>query len=70
VLGGPVEFDLVGPGGDAWRFVPDDPAVTWVRGVGVELCLVAARRVAPVETALVTEGRDGPAVLELVRTYA
>jgi uncharacterized protein (TIGR03084 family) len=52
------------------EFVPDDPAATWVRGDGVELCLVAARRVAPVDTALVTEGRDGAAVLELVRTYA
>jgi uncharacterized protein (TIGR03084 family) len=70
VLDGPVEFDLVGADGAAWHFVPDDPAVTWVRGDGVELCMIAARRVAPGDTALVTEGRDGPAVLELVRTYA
>jgi uncharacterized protein (TIGR03084 family) len=69
-LSGPVEFDLRGPGGDAWSFVPDEPAVTTVRGEGTELCLVAARRLAPSQTSLRTEGPDGAAVLDLVRTYA
>jgi uncharacterized protein (TIGR03084 family) len=67
---GPVAFELRGPDGDEWRFVPDEPAVTTIRGDGVELCLVAARRVAPANTGLVGEGPDADAVLELVRTYA
>ncbi len=69
-LGGPVAFELVGPTGNAWRFVPDAPARTTVRGDGVELCLVAARRVAPSDTGLETDGPNGAAVLDLVRTYA
>lgn len=71
-LSGPVAFELVGPGGEEWRFVPsgEEPASTVVRGDGVELCLVAARRVDPSETGLTAEGPDGAAVLSLVRTYA
>jgi uncharacterized protein (TIGR03084 family) len=70
-LAGPVTFDLVGPTGDAWRFEPESgSAVTVVSGDGVELCLVAARRVDPKTTSLRAEGRDADAVLELVRTYA
>jgi uncharacterized protein (TIGR03084 family) len=69
-LVGPVEFELHGPGGAPWHFVPDGAPVTFVRGDGVELCLVAARRVDPATTGLVAEGPDGRAVLELVRTYA
>ena len=69
-LSGPVAFELVGPDGDAWTFRPDEPATTTVRGPGVDLCNVAGRRAAPDDTALVAEGPDGAAVLELVRTYA
>ena len=69
-LSGPVAFELVGPDGDAWTFRPDEPAATTVRGPGVDLCNVAGRRAAPDDTALVAEGPDGAAVLELVRTYA
>jgi uncharacterized protein (TIGR03084 family) len=69
-LSGPVAFELVGPSGAAWSFVPDEPAVTTVRGPGAELCDVAGRRVEPAATALVAEGPDGASVLELVRTYA
>lgn len=69
-LSGPVELDLRGPDGDAWELVPDEPAVTTVRGEGAELCLVAARRLTPAETSLRAEGPDADAVLELVRTYA
>ena len=69
-LSGPVAFELVGPSGGAWSFVPDRPAATTVRGSGAELCAVAARRVPASATSLTAEGPDGDAVLELVRTYA
>ena len=69
-MAGPVEFELHGPGGAPWHFVPDGEPVTFVRGDGVELCLVAARRVDPADTGLVGDGPDARAVLELVRTYA
>jgi uncharacterized protein (TIGR03084 family) len=69
-LSGPVAFELVGPDGAAWDFVPEDAPVTTIRGDGVELCLVAARRVEPTATSLTGEGPDGGAVLDLVRTYA
>jgi uncharacterized protein (TIGR03084 family) len=70
-LRGPVAFELKGPDGDAWTFRPEDEAaVTTIRGDGVELCLVAARRVDPAATALTGEGPDVAAVLAVVRTYA
>lgn len=69
-LAGPVAFELVGPGGEPWTFRPSEAAVTTIRGDGVELCNVAARRVAPSDTSLSGEGPDATAVLELVRTYA
>ena len=69
-LSGPVAFELTGPGGDAWTFSPDAEPATVVRGDGVELCLVAARRLAPSDTGLTAEGADAGEVLELVRTYA
>lgn len=68
-LHGPVAFELRGPTGDEWSFVGAEP-VTVVRGDGVELCMVAARRVDPAATGLRGEGPDVDAVLELVRTYA
>jgi uncharacterized protein (TIGR03084 family) len=69
-LAGPVEFDLRSPSGARWHFVPDGDPVTVITGPGADLCLVAARRVAPDETALRATGPDARAVLELVRTYA
>ena len=69
-LSGPVAFDLVGPGGAAWSFVPEAPAATTVSGLAAELCDVAARRIAPATTGLVAVGPDAEGVLELVRTYA
>ena len=69
-LSGPVAFELHGPSGAAWNFLPDDEPLTFVRGDGAELCLVAARRVDPSSTALQGEGPDAESVLELVRTYA
>ncbi len=67
---GPVAFLLTGPSGDPWPFVPDGDAATVIRGPAADLCAVAARRVMPRDTALVGEGPDAAAVLELVRTYA
>jgi uncharacterized protein (TIGR03084 family) len=69
-LSGPVAFELQGPNGDEWTFVPDDAPATTIRGDGIELCLVAARRVDPADTSLKGEGPDAAGVLELVRTYA
>ena len=67
---GPVEFRLVGPHGESWDFVPDEPVVTSISGPAVELCEVAARRVDPSATSLHGQGPDVTAVLDLVRTYA
>jgi uncharacterized protein (TIGR03084 family) len=69
-LTGPVAFDLRSPSGERWHFVPDAEPATVIEGAGAELCLVAARRVAPEDTSLRGAGPDARAVLELVRTYA
>jgi uncharacterized protein (TIGR03084 family) len=69
-LHGGVAFALRGPDGDAWDFVPDDDPLTTIRGDGVDLCLVAARRVDPATTSLSGDGPDAADVLALVRTYA
>jgi len=69
-LSGPVAFELRSPTGAAWDFLPDEEPVNVVRGDGVELCMVAARRAEPASTGLQAEGPDADAVLELVRTYA
>jgi hypothetical protein len=65
-----VAFELRAPSGATWHFAPDEPPRTTIDGNGVELCLVAARRVTPDETSLRGTGPDVDAVLELVRTYA
>jgi uncharacterized protein (TIGR03084 family) len=69
-LHGPVAFELTGPSGEDWSFIPDTPPTTVVRGEGAQLCLVAARRAKPSETGLTAEGIDADTVLALVRTYA
>lgn len=69
-LHGPVSFQLTGPTGAAWDLAPAEPPATVVEGPGVELCLVAGRRLQPASTSLVARGPDAEAVLELVRTYA
>jgi uncharacterized protein (TIGR03084 family) len=69
-LSGPVALDLVGPRGEPWRFDPDEPALTTIRGPAVEFCEVAARRADATDTDLVGSGPDAEAVLRLVRTYA
>jgi uncharacterized protein (TIGR03084 family) len=69
-MNGPVGLELTGPNGEQWRFDPDSPALTTIRGSAAEFCDVAARRVDPAETDLVATGPDGAGVLRLVRTYA
>ncbi len=69
-MNGPVALDLIGPNGEQWRFDPDAPALTTIRGSAAEFCEVAARRVDPDATDLVGDGPDAAAVLRLVRTYA
>lgn len=69
-IGGPVAFELCGPNGDLWEFVPDDAPETVIRGDAFDLCLVAARRADPATTSLRGEGTEADTVLELVRTYA
>ncbi|HEY5252261.1 MAG TPA: maleylpyruvate isomerase family mycothiol-dependent enzyme [Acidimicrobiales bacterium] len=70
ILAGPVSFRLLSPGGEPWDFLPDQPAVTTITGPAVELCAVAARRLAPSATTLRGVGPDAAQVLSLVRTYA
>lgn len=67
---GTVAFDLTGPSGERWRFAPDEPAATVVRGPALDLCRVAGQRAAAADTALTAEGPDATAVLDLVRTFA
>jgi uncharacterized protein (TIGR03084 family) len=67
---GPVALELAGPKGEQWRFDPDEPALTTIRGSAAEFCNVAARRVEPEATELTGEGPDVDTVLRLVRTYA
>ncbi|MBV9410047.1 MAG: hypothetical protein JO148_00510 [Acidimicrobiia bacterium] len=63
-------FQLTGPTGTPWDLIPDETPLTTIRGAGVDLCLVAARRLDPATTSLTGEGPDADAVLKLVRTYA
>ena len=67
---GPVALELTGPSGDTWRFDPDTPALTTIRGSAAEFCEVAARRMEAGATDLVGTGPDSEAVLRVVRTYA
>jgi uncharacterized protein (TIGR03084 family) len=69
-LAGPVAFDLGAPSGNRWCFASDENAATRIVGPAVDLCLVAARRIEPADTALRGTGPDADAVLVLVRTYA
>ena len=66
---GPVAFELTGPDGADWTFSEGEP-LTVVRGPALDLCMVAARRRAPSDTALSGEGPDYQAVLDVVRTWA
>jgi uncharacterized protein (TIGR03084 family) len=65
---GPVTFTLTAPSGGTWTF--GDGTGTVVRGTALALCEVAGQRAQAADTDLSAEGPDGPAVLELVRTFA
>jgi hypothetical protein len=69
-LSGPVELDLRGPAGEGWDLVPDEPAVTYITGSALDLCLVAGQRARAADTTLSGTGPDAAAVLELIRTFA
>jgi uncharacterized protein (TIGR03084 family) len=69
-MAGAVAFELAGPDDEPWSFRPDTTPATVIEGDGMELCLVAARRVDPRATGLRATGPDGERVLDLVRTYA
>ena len=69
-LAGPVALRLTAPDGTPWEFEPDEAATTTISGPALDFCLVAARRIAPSETALTATGPDGADVLDLVRTFA
>jgi len=69
-LSGSVAVTLTAPDGATWHFGDSDDATTRVTGPGEQWCLVAARRLDPMETQLRAQGSDADAVLELVRTYA
>jgi uncharacterized protein (TIGR03084 family) len=69
-LSGPVAFELDGPGGEHWELRGDEPALTTITGDAVELCEVAARRVAAERTSLHGRGPDAATVLSVVRTWA
>lgn len=67
---GPISVELGAPDGSSWVFAPSEAASTVVRGPATEFCLVAARRLDPGASTLTTDGPDGRAVLDLLRTYA
>lgn len=67
---GPVAFDLVGPGGDAWQFGDLEAATTTIAGSALELCTVAGQRGDAADTDLVGTGPDAAAVLAHMRTFA
>ena len=67
---GPVAFALTAPGEETWHFEGDDEALTTIVGPALDLCQVAGQRADADGTALVGEGPDAAAVLDLVRTFA
>jgi uncharacterized protein (TIGR03084 family) len=70
VLSGPVAVELTAPDGSGWEFTPDEPPATTVTGPAHDFCRVAARRMAPADSALRASGADADLVLEFVRTFA
>ncbi|RAY14191.1 wyosine base formation [Actinomadura craniellae] len=65
----PVHCDLTAPDGARWTF-GDPAAPTRITGPAAEFCRVGARRLAPEETGLATEGPHAADALRLVRNYA
>jgi uncharacterized protein (TIGR03084 family) len=61
--------DLTGPDGTPWRYGPPD-APSRISGPSGAFCRVAAQRLRPEESGLVTAGPHGATALRVVRTYA
>lgn len=66
---GPVRCELVGPGGDVWRFgEPEAPSV--ISGSAEEFCRIGAQRLAAEDSTLKAEGPDAARALRVLRNYA
>jgi len=64
-----VYCELTGPDGATYQYgSPDADSV--IRGSAGEFCRVGARRLAPEQTSLVTEGPHAPDALRVLRNYA
>jgi uncharacterized protein (TIGR03084 family) len=65
----PVRCELIGPGGDVWKFGPAD-AESSIAGSAGAFCRVGAQRLAPADSGLVTSGPAGSMALGVLRNYA
>jgi uncharacterized protein (TIGR03084 family) len=65
----PVHCELIGPGGDIWRYGPAD-ADSAITGAAGAFCRVGAQRLTPEDSGLVATGPHGDAALRVLRTYA
>jgi uncharacterized protein (TIGR03084 family) len=65
----PVYCELTAPDGDLWRYGPPDADST-ITGPAGDFCRVGARRLAPEQTRLVTNGPHADAALRVLRNYA
>lgn len=68
VPAGTIRVELVGPGGDTWRFGPDD-ADELVQGDALDFCLVVTQRRHRADTALVA-GELGREWLDIAQAFA
>lgn len=66
---GDVRLELAGPGGDTWRFGPDD-ATDVVRGPALDLCLVVTQRRHVDDTSLEVVGSAARDWLEKAQAFA
>lgn len=67
---GTVDLELIGSTGERVAFAHAEPSASVIRGSVLELCEVAGQRKHASETSLTADGPDGPAALELIRTFA
>ncbi len=66
---GEVQVDLVGPGGERWRW-GDPSAPDAIRGPALDFCLVAVQRRHPADTDLVAEGALAEEWLAIAQAFA
>lgn len=64
-----IRCELTAPDGSTWTYGPDS-ADSVVRGPAGHFCRVGARRLAPADSALVTEGPHAAAAIRVLRNYA